>query len=158
MATSAVFFSSLLFLHHSRKRTLYFRLQLHSHRPFTTMDIGTPSSQGSIDSPSSANPSRAAVFKGAAPSTGRAEDSLLRTILDKHGREMLNFASSQFLDHAMALRLRTIAAKDLVSMLAKAERLGYSETDVISETDDETDQAVHETHGRDDPVSMRLVP
>jgi hypothetical protein len=122
------------------------------------MDIGTPSSQGSIDSPSSANPSRAAVFKGAAPSTGRAEDSLLRTILDKHGREMLNFASSQFLDHAMALRLRTIAAKDLVSMLAKAERLGYSETDVISETDDETDQAVHETHGRDDPVSMRLVP
>jgi hypothetical protein len=113
------------------------------------MNNAPPSAQDSIDSPSSKNASRIAVFKSTAPPIGIAEDSLLRTILDEHV-EILNFASSQFLDHAMALRLRTIGAKDLVSMLAEAERLGYRETDVISddEADDETVQAAHETPGR----------
>jgi hypothetical protein len=57
--------------------------------------------------------------------------SLWRTILDTHGREILECASDQFLDLAIALRLETISARDLVELLAKAGRLGYMETDII---------------------------
>lgn len=109
------------------------------------------SALNSVDSPSSANPSRAAVFKGAASSTERAEDlSLWRQILDTHGSQILSYASSEFLDLAVALRLQTIRSRDLVNVLAKAGRLGFSEKDVISdsETDEQTVQAVNETQGR----------
>lgn len=112
------------------------------------MDIAMPSALNSVDS---ANPSRAAVFKGAAPSTGRAEDlSLWRQILDTHGSQILGYASSEFLDLAVARRLQTIGSRGLVNVLAKAGRLGFNETDVISdnETDEQTVQAVHETQGR----------
>jgi hypothetical protein len=71
--------------------------------------------------------------------------SLWRTILDAHGRQILEYASDQFLDLAMARRLETIKAGDLVSMLAKADRLGHSEVDVVD--DDETVRPVHESPG-----------
>jgi hypothetical protein len=38
----------------------------------------------------------------------------------------------------MAWRLKAIEARDLVNLLAKAERLGYSETDVVNH-----DETVH---------------
>lgn len=100
--------------------------------------------QESIESRSSKNASGIAVFKSTASPTVEAEDSSIwRTILDEHGRKILNFASMEFLDRAMALRLQTIGAKDLVKMLAGADRLGFSETGVISDdgTDDETVEA-----------------
>ena len=70
--------------------------------------------------------------------------SLWRTILNTHGKEILECASNQFLDLAMALRLETISARDLVHLLAKARRLGYREMDVVE--DDAGDLLVHEVH------------
>jgi hypothetical protein len=115
------------------------------------MDIAMPSALNPVNSPTSANLSRAAVFKGAAPSIGRAEDlSLWRQILDTHGSQILGYASNEFLDLAIARRLETIEPRDLVNLLAKAGRIGYSETDIITdnETDEQTIQAVLETQGR----------
>ena len=102
--------------------------------------------QQSIESRSSKKASGIAVIKSTAPPTVEADDSSIWcTILDEHGRKILKFASIEFLDRAMRLRLQTIGAKDLVKMLADAERLGFSETDVISDdgTDDETVEAAH---------------
>ena len=84
--------------------------------------------------------------KDAAPSIKSAANgpSLLPSILDVHGREILERASDQFLDVAMALRLETINARDLVNLLDKAGRLGYSETDV--DDDGEAVRPVDEVH------------
>ena len=57
---------------------------------------------------------------------------LWRTILDAHGREILDCASDQFLDLALSRRLKTIKARELVCLLVRAERLRYSEIDVVN--------------------------
>lgn len=61
------------------------------------------------------------------------ESSLWRTILDDHGEAILEHASDEFLDLGMSRRLKTIKAEDLVSMLARADRLGYSEVDIFDD-------------------------
>jgi hypothetical protein len=52
---------------------------------------------------------------------------------DTHGKEILECVSEPFLDLATALRLETINARDLVSLLAKAGRLGYRDTNIIED-------------------------
>ena len=94
------------------------------------MNASAPSS---IDSPSSTRSSSLATAKGGAhlPRIVDHSSCLWRTILDAHGREILDCASDQFLDLALSRRLKTIEARELVSLLARAERLGYIEMDVV---------------------------
>ena len=113
------------------------------------MNISKPTALSSYESssnlthPSSSN---AVTLQEAPGSTGSAADSqcLWRTILDAHSTEILACASDRFLDLATALRLETINARDLVSLLAKSERLGYKEMDTIE--DDAVDAQVNEAH------------
>jgi hypothetical protein len=79
------------------------------------------------------------------PATARAEESstLWRTILDPHGGQILEYASDQFLDLAVSRRLKSINARDLINLLANAERLGYIDTDIVDH--DETVHTVYET-------------
>lgn len=58
-------------------------------------------------------------------------------LVEAYGEQLIKAANNEFLDLAMAARLRTIAAKELVFMLAKAERLGYEEQDVVDEEDED---------------------
>lgn len=67
-----------------------------------------------------------------------------RPILDAYGREILECASDQFLDLATAQRLETINKRDLVSLLARAGRLGYMETDFVE--DNAVYPRIHEAH------------
>lgn len=71
--------------------------------------------------------------KDTAPPIGNAASGayLWRSTLDSYNREILECARCQFLDLDKALRLDTINARDPVNLLAKAERLGHRETDVI---------------------------
>ena len=73
-----------------------------------------------------------------APSIGKAATGsiLVSAILETYGKEILESASEQFLDLALEVRLQTISARELVKLLAKANRLGYQETDTV---DDEND-------------------
>jgi hypothetical protein len=70
-----------------------------------------------------------------APSIGKATTSslLVRAILEAYGKEILESASEQFLDLALEVRLQTISARELVKLLAKANRLGYQETDTVDD-------------------------
>lgn len=72
-----------------------------------------------------------------AASIGKAATGspLVCAILESYGKEILESASDQFLDLAVGVRLQTISARELVKLLAKANRLGYQETDIV---DDET--------------------
>jgi hypothetical protein len=77
------------------------------------------------------------------PPKATGDSSLWRTILDEHGEDILEHASDQFLDLVMSRRLKTIKAEDLVCMLARADRLGYSEVDIFHD-DNETVNTIHE--------------
>jgi hypothetical protein len=70
-----------------------------------------------------------------APSIGKAATGspLVRAILESYGKEILESASEQFLDLAVEVRLQTIGASELVKLLAKANRLGYQETDIVDD-------------------------
>ena len=71
-----------------------------------------------------------------APSIGKAvTGSLVRAILETYGKEILESASEQFLDLALEVRLQTISTRDLVKLLAQANRLGYQETDTVDDED-----------------------
>jgi hypothetical protein len=61
-----------------------------------------------------------------------------RKALDEQADKLLAAASDDFLDRALALRLKSIKGKELVKMLARAGRLGYSETDMV-----DADEVVH---------------
>ncbi|KAF5012242.1 hypothetical protein FDECE_1701 [Fusarium decemcellulare] len=50
---------------------------------------------------------------------------------------ILSRVSTQFLDKALARRLETIPARQLVNSLARAERLGYDVQDIVQEQDGE---------------------
>lgn len=112
------------------------------------MTVATPTSQSAVNSPNSTYPSTIAISRDAAPATGRGEESstLWRTILDAHGGQILEYASDQFLDRAVSRRLKSIKTRDLVNLLANAERLGYKETDIVGR--DETVHIVHEIQAR----------
>ena len=70
-----------------------------------------------------------------APSIGKAATGslLVSAILETYGKEILESASEQFLDLALEVRLQTISARELVKLLAKANRLGYQETDIVDD-------------------------
>ncbi|KAF4962657.1 hypothetical protein FSARC_9218 [Fusarium sarcochroum] len=53
--------------------------------------------------------------------------------LDQLADMLLSRVSTQFLDKALARRLETIDARDLVNALARAERLGYDVQDIVQE-------------------------
>lgn len=56
--------------------------------------------------------------------------------------------SPQFLDRALARRLETIDARNLVNALARAERLGYDVSDIVVErTADKPEQVVPSLQG-----------
>ena len=82
--------------------------------------------------------------------TGVQTCALPISTLGAHGRQILDCASSQFLDLATARRLETIDERYLVSLLAKAEGLGYSGTDAVGH--DETVHAIQDAH---DPLTTR---
>ena len=93
----------------------------------TTNHIDTPST---LMHPSSSD---TIILKDAAPPIGSAANgsSLWHSILNTYGKEILKFASHEFLDLSTALRLETINAKDLDSLLAKAGRLGHRDISII---------------------------
>ena len=70
-----------------------------------------------------------------APSIGKAATGspLVRAILESYSKEILESASEQFLDLAVEVRLQTVSASQLVKLLAKANRLGYQETDIVDD-------------------------
>jgi hypothetical protein len=113
------------------------------------MNISQPATLSSIDTSSRLTypSSDSLIPKDVAPPIGSAANGsyLWRSILDTHGKEILKCASHQFLDLATALRLETINARDLVSLLAKAGRLGYRETDVVE--DETVDPLTYEADG-----------
>jgi hypothetical protein len=95
------------------------------------MSLSKPTSQTSVDISSSLTPPSLIenlIPRAAASPVGSIADesSLWRSILDTYGREILECASRQFLDHATALRLETINTGDLNSLLAKAGRLRHN--------------------------------
>ncbi|KIN03078.1 hypothetical protein OIDMADRAFT_27538 [Oidiodendron maius Zn] len=81
-----------------------------------------------------------------APSIGKAATGslLVRAIMETYGKEILESASEQFLDLALEVRLQTISTSELVKLLAKANRLGYQETDAV---DDENGACAHPVQG-----------
>ncbi|KHN99917.1 uncharacterized protein MAM_01841 [Metarhizium album ARSEF 1941] len=76
---------------------------------------------------------------------------------DEVASEILGKASTHFLDLALAQRLETIRARPLVNALAKAERLGYNEKDVVEERKDGTEIVISyvKQHLAQDPPQYR---
>lgn len=81
------------------------------------------------------NPTLSQYVAVTAPSIGKAATGspLVRAALESYGKEILESASEQFLDLAVEVRLQTISASQLVKLLAKANRLGYQETDIVDD-------------------------
>jgi hypothetical protein len=87
------------------------------------MNITMPA-PSSVDPPSSLtypSSSDAVTPKDAAPPIGSAANGTLlwRSILDAHGREILECATDKFLDLARALRLEAISRESSILMLAE---------------------------------------
>ncbi|KAL5614499.1 uncharacterized protein BROUX77_000336 [Berkeleyomyces rouxiae] len=61
-------------------------------------------------------------------------------IIDGVADQILRKASPTFLDKAMAERLKTIESRDLLNMLARAERLGYTADDILDDNTEEEDR------------------
>ncbi|KAI1382289.1 hypothetical protein F4677DRAFT_401536 [Hypoxylon crocopeplum] len=57
--------------------------------------------------------------------------------LDELARDIIEKASDHFLDQALDKRLRTIDARSLINALARAERLGYENSDILDEQSEE---------------------
>jgi hypothetical protein len=66
-----------------------------------------------------------------------SNDRVFVRLVEAYGEQLIKAANDEFLDLAIAARLKTIAAKELVLMLAKAERLGYEEQDVVDEEEED---------------------
>lgn len=56
---------------------------------------------------------------------------------------ILPLVSTQFLDRALARRLETIPARQLVNSLARAERLGYDAKDIVQEHSEHVIPSLH---------------
>ena len=91
-----------------------------------------PSAKSSVAPDSSSYTTNDAVT---APSIGKAATGspLVRAILESYGKEIFESASEQFFDLAVEVRLQTISVRELVKLLAKANRLGYQETDIFED-------------------------
>ncbi|RBR06718.1 uncharacterized protein FIESC28_10953 [Fusarium coffeatum] len=63
--------------------------------------------------------------------------------IDELMDSILSRASSQFLDRALARRLETIQARQLVNALARAERLGYDIQDIVRDHDEQVIPSMH---------------
>jgi hypothetical protein len=113
------------------------------------MNISTTAALGSIDTSSRLiHPfSDTTIPKDPSTPVGSAANgpSLWRSIFNTQGKEILECASDQFLDHAIALRLETVSARHLVDLLAKAERLRYIESNIVEDNADEP--LAHEANG-----------
>ena len=66
-------------------------------------------------------------------SKGRIIQHLTTEDLDEVADLMLSKCSSKFLDQALARRLETVPARQLVNALARAERLGYDVEDIVED-------------------------
>lgn len=62
--------------------------------------------------------------------------------------------STQFLDRALARRLETIPARQLVNALARAERLGYDVKDIVQEHDEHVIPSLHSLPVQPQPQPM----
>ncbi|KAI2471201.1 hypothetical protein F4781DRAFT_387664 [Annulohypoxylon bovei var. microspora] len=62
---------------------------------------------------------------------------LITPDLDELADEILDKASDYFLDSALERRLKTIDARSLINALARAERLGYENSDIIEDHKDQ---------------------
>ena len=108
---------------------------------FTTISIVMSSAHSSIVPHLSSTwphtTSDTVTLNGATPSIGKAatDSHLVRAILESYGKDILESASDQFLDHAVGGGLQTISARELLKLLVKAKRLGYQETDIIDDKD-----------------------
>ncbi|KKF96882.1 hypothetical protein CFO_g767 [Ceratocystis platani] len=65
--------------------------------------------------------------------TAEIAEHLDSTSIDTISEKILEKASPEFLDKAMAERLKTIDSRNLLNMLARAERLGYTMDDVLDD-------------------------
>ncbi|KAF4123404.1 hypothetical protein GMORB2_6105 [Geosmithia morbida] len=75
--------------------------------------------------------------------------------LDQVTDLILSKASSQFLDKAMEARLKSIDARSLVNALARAERLGYDENDVVRErAPGQPENVIPAAHNFSAPLSL----
>ncbi|KAF4981131.1 hypothetical protein FZEAL_3001 [Fusarium zealandicum] len=63
--------------------------------------------------------------------------------LDELSDIILARVSTQFLDRALARRLETIPARQLVNALARAERLGYDVQDIVGDHDEHVIPSLH---------------
>ena len=63
--------------------------------------------------------------------------------IDELMDSILSRASAQFLDKALARRLETIPARQLVNALARAERLGYDIQDIVRDHDEQVIPSMH---------------
>ncbi|KAJ4271998.1 hypothetical protein NW762_000708 [Fusarium torreyae] len=73
--------------------------------------------------------------------------------LDQLADLILPRVSTQFLDKALARRLETIDARDLVNALARAERLGYDVQDIVQEHNEHVIPSMHSL-----PVQSAMPP
>lgn len=93
---------------------------------------------------------RRAVHDFGAKMVGDCRDEIARLFtqadLDAVAGILINNASDAFLDMCLSKRLPTIEAKTLINALARAERLGYDENDIV-------DDNVHEQ-----PMSHPVAP
>lgn len=133
-----------------RNSNLIHRIIIINHKTFHHHEDRDANSQSSVDTSSSSTlphlPPNAVIPKDPAPSAKGVSNgpSLGRSILEAFGKEILELVSDQFLDLAMELRLKAINIRGLLNLLAKAERLGYSETDIID--DEEAIRRVQKAH------------
>jgi hypothetical protein len=78
----------------------------------------------------------------------------VRVILEAYGKEILESASEQFLDLALEVRLQTISARELVKLLAKANRLGYQKTNTVDDENDAPPIQGGNTNSRSKPDAI----
>lgn len=68
--------------------------------------------------------------------------------VDEIADALIQRASNQFLDRAMARRLETISGQELVNALARSERLGYDVRDIVAgEPAQRGEQVIPSMHG-----------
>jgi len=85
-----------------------------------------------------------------------SSDHVYQRALQEYGDRLISVADDDFLDRAMEARLHTIAAKDLLTLLAKTKRLGYDERD---EVDTEEDVLPAQDHPPEDSkVELEAAP
>ncbi|KAL1847527.1 hypothetical protein Daus18300_013928 [Diaporthe australafricana] len=77
-------------------------------------------------------------FSRAMVSAARSEmvDAMTPDYIDAMASRLLAKASNSFLDATLEFRLKSISPKDLINALARAERLGFQPSDIVTEGDE----------------------